>query len=132
MVRIADLATGQYWKHINMTTVTDDDGIIRVALDVTDDLKQFYGNIHGGVISSMMDSTIAVAINQQLDPGEGASTVEIKVNYFRPVSKGRILGEGKVIQKGKKILVGQGEIRDEEGRMVAFGTATFMVVKLAP
>jgi len=114
-----------------MSTVTGDDGIIRVGMDVTEDLKQFYGNIHGGVISSLMDSTIAVAINQQLEPGEGASTVEIKVNYFRPVSKGRIIGEGKVIQKGRKIVVGQGEIRDEEGRIVAFGTATFMIVKVA-
>jgi acyl-CoA thioesterase len=130
VVRIADLETGPYWKHMNMKTVNDLDGNIRVVMDITEDLKQFYGNIHGGVISSMMDSTIAVAINQQLDPGEGASTVEIKVNYLRPVSKGQLWGEGKVIQKGKKIMVGQGEIKDDEGRMVAFGTATFMIVQL--
>ncbi|MDD4801570.1 MAG: PaaI family thioesterase [Syntrophomonas sp.] len=130
MVRIADLQMGAFWKHINMTTVTDENGIIRVILDVTEELKQIYGNIHGGVISSMMDSTIAVALNQQLDPSEGASTVELKVNYFRPVNAGRLWGEGKVIHRGKRLLVGQGEIKDEAGRMVAFGTATFMIVKL--
>ncbi|PKM77834.1 MAG: PaaI family thioesterase [Firmicutes bacterium HGW-Firmicutes-15] len=130
MVRIADLETGPYWKHMNMKTVASDDGKIRLVMDITENLKQFYGNIHGGVIASLLDSTIAVAVNQQLDPGEGASTVEIKLNYFRPVSEGQLWGEGKVIQKGKKIIVGQGEIKDDAGRMVAFGTATFMVVKV--
>ncbi len=130
MVRIADLETGPYWKHMKMKTVSSIDGKIRVVIDVTEDLKQFYGNVHGGVISSLLDSTIAVAVNQQLDPGEGASTVELKLNYFRPVSEGQLWGEGKVIQKGKRIIVGQGEIKDDAGRMVAFGTATFMVVKV--
>jgi acyl-CoA thioesterase len=113
-----------------MKTVSGVDGKTRVVMKLTEDLKQFYGNIHGGVIASLMDSAIAVAVNQQLDPGEGASTVEIKVNYLRSISSGQLWGEGKVIQKGKQIIVGQGEIKDDAGRMVAFGTATFMVVQV--
>lgn len=131
MVRIADIETSPYWKHMNMKTVSSVDGKIRVVMDITENLKQFYGNIHGGVISSLLDSSIGVAVNQQLDPGEGALTVELKLNYFRPVSEGKLWGEGKVIQRGKKIIVGHGEIKDDAGRMVAFGTATFMIIKLA-
>lgn len=130
MVRIADLETGNYWKHINMTTETDADGKIQVFLTITDDLKQIYGNVHGGVIASLMDSTIAVALNQQLDPKQGASTVEMKINYLRPANKGTLRGEGKVIQKGSKLMVGQGEIRDEAGKLVALGTATFIITDL--
>ena len=131
MVQISDLETGNYWKHIGMTTVPDVEGKAQVVLEVTKNLKQFYGNVHGGVIASLLDSSIAVAVNQQLDSGEGASTVEMKLNYLRPVSKGTLCAESKIIQRGRKIIVGQCEIKDDAGNMVAFGTATFIITKLA-
>lgn len=131
MVKIADLESGHYWGHMNMETVADADGKTVVVMELTEDLKQIYGNIHGGAIAGLMDSTIAVAINQQLDPGEGASTVEIKINYLRPANTGKLWGKGKVIQKGRKIMVGQGEIKDDNGKLVAFGTATFMINKFS-
>lgn len=131
MVRIADLETGNYWKHMNMSTEPGENGQIQVVMTITEDIKQIYGNVHGGVIAGLMDSCIAVALNQQLDPQEGASTVELKLNYLRSVNQGTLRGQGKVIKKGSKIIVGQGEIKDDAGDLVAFGTATFMVTKLA-
>ena len=132
MVRVADLESGNYWKHIGMTNVVGVDGKTRVQLTVNENLKQFYGNVHGGVIASLLDAAIAVAVNEQLDPREGASTVEIKVNYLRSISEGTLWGEGKVIQKGKSIVVAQGEIKNDAGQILAIGTATFMIKKMAP
>lgn len=131
MVRVADLESGSFWKHIGMSTIVGDDGITRIQLTVNEDLLQFYGNLHGGVIASMIDSAIAVAVNQQLDPGEGASTVELKVNYLSSISEGTLWGEGKVIKKGRNIVVAQGEIKNDAGKILAIGTATFMVKQMA-
>jgi len=128
MVRIADLESGPYWKLVNMTTETAPDGEILAVLKVTDELLQVYGNVHGGVIAALMDSCIAIALNQQLGPSKGATTVEMKLNYLRPVNKGILKGQGRVIQAGRRILVGQGEIRDEEDNLVAIGTATFVII----
>lgn len=130
MVHIADLETGNYWKHMNMTSEPMADGKIQVLMKITDGLKQFYGNVHGGAIAGLMDSCISAAINQELSPEEGALTVEIKLNYLRSVNQGILRGEGKVIQKGRKIMVGQGEIKDDEGNLIAFGTGTFMISEL--
>ena len=130
MVRVADLESGNYWRHIGMTAVVGDDGKTRVLMKVTEQLKQFYGNVHGGAIASLLDSAIAVELNQQLEPGESASTVEIKINYLRPISEGNLWGEGKVIQKGRKIVVAQGEIKNDAGQILAIGTATFMISPL--
>jgi len=127
VVRIRDLESGPYWHHIGMKTVTGNDGKTGVSLEVTEDLKQFYGNVHGGVMASLLDSAIAVAVNQELGSGQGAVTVEMKLNYLRPVNQGRLIAQGTVVQKGSKIIVGQGEIRDDAGRLAAFGTATFMI-----
>lgn len=130
MVRIADLETGNYWRHMGMVTVPSSDGKILVEMKVTEELKQFYGNVHGGAIAGLLDTSIAVAVNQLLDSEEGASTVEMKLNYLRPVKSGTLLAESKIIHKGKKTVVGQCEIKDDEGNMVAFGTGTFMVTRL--
>lgn len=130
MVQIVKLAAGSYWQHMGMKAVEGSDGKIRVVLEITDDLLQIYGNVHGGVFAGLLDSAIAVALNQKLDENEGASTVEMKLNYLRSVNKGILYAEGEVIQKGKKIIVGKGEIKDGTGQLVAFGTATFMVTRL--
>lgn len=131
MVQVADLESSKFWKHLGMSTVVGVDGITRIQLTVHENLIQFYGNLHGGVIAAMIDSAIAVAINQELDPGEGASTVEMKINYLRAISEGTLWAEGKVIQKGRSIVVGQGELKDEAGQILAIGTATFKVRKMA-
>lgn len=77
-----------------------------------------------------MAACMAVAINQQLKPTAGASTVEMKLNSLRPIKQGILRGQGHVLQKGKKMLVAQGEIKNDEGKLIAFGTATFLRIIL--
>ncbi|MDA8124349.1 MAG: PaaI family thioesterase [Deltaproteobacteria bacterium] len=130
MVQIADLKSGAYWAHMGMDLAVGEQGETLISMEISSNIKQFYGYAHGGAIAGLLDSAIAVAINQQLDPGEGAYTAELKIHYLRLVSDGQLWGEGKVIQKGKNLIVGQGEIKDNAGQLVAFGTATFILTKV--
>jgi len=96
-------------------------------MEITDELINYYGNVHGGAIASLMDTCIGVAINQQVPIEQGSSTVEMKLNYIRPASKGILHGQASVVHKGRNIVVAYGEIMDDAGAIVAFGTATFML-----
>jgi acyl-CoA thioesterase len=116
---------------MGMDLATDVTGAVKVTLELSDRLKQFYGYVHGGALSGLLDSCIAVAVNRQLDPGKGAYTVALDIHFLRPVSDGRLWGEGRVTQKGKRLVVGQGEIKDDQGKLVAFGTATFCLTGTA-
>jgi acyl-CoA thioesterase len=98
-----------------------------VKMGRLEEALQLYGNIHGGALAGLIDSAIAVAINRQLPENYGAFTVEMKINYLRP-AKGELVARGKIIQQGKKIIVGQAEAFDQNGKMVAYGIATFMVM----
>ncbi|WP_407311057.1 PaaI family thioesterase [Desulfosporosinus sp. SB140] len=128
MVRISELESGYYWKHMGMSII-EHEGKTQIIMEINDNLKQFFGNVHGGVLAGLLDSSIAVAVNQQLDPEVGASTVEMNINYLRPVNVGTLRAEGKVIRKGRNLIVGQSEIKDDAGNLVAIGTATFMVTQ---
>lgn len=90
------------------------------------------GVAHGAAMAGYMDSVLGFcALSAVIAEGDLVSTVEFKLNYFKPIFKDdKLIGKGKVIRKGKSIVVSIAEIyRGEE--MVAHGQGTFNVYPLA-
>ena len=86
------------------------------------------GVVHGGVLASVADASIAAALATLIDPErEMMATVEMKINYIAPVRDGDIVGEGRVIQRGKTLAVGESSIYDGAGKLLAKAMATFVV-----
>ena len=85
---------------------------------------------HGGSIAGMMDGVLGVAAFSAVqDVGEHVATVEFKINYLNPALVGdKLIGKGKVVRKGKKLLVVEGIISNENG-IVAIATGTFSTYK---
>ena len=82
---------------------------------------------HGGVMASIADSCIACALFGMMeDPGElGISTIEMKLNYLRPFKEGEMIAEGRIIQKGSSIAVGEMDVHDGNGVIYGKGIATY-------
>ena len=89
---------------------------------------QPFGFVHGGAIASIMDAATFWAVFPQIEKGLGLTTVEIKVNFLAPAQKGKLVARGRCIRLGKTLALGDAEIRNSEGGLVAHGTATMMVV----
>jgi uncharacterized protein (TIGR00369 family) len=89
---------------------------------------QPFGFVHGGAIASVMDAAAFWAAFPQVEKGIGLTTVEIKVNYLAPAQKGKLVALGRCIKMGKTLALGEAIIRNEEGGLIAHGTATMMVV----
>ena len=89
---------------------------------------QPFGFVHGGAIASVMDAAAFWAVFPQVENGMGLTTVEIKVNFLAPTQKGKLVAKGRCIRLGKTLALGETEIRNTEGGLVAHGTATMMVV----
>lgn len=104
------------------------EGRSRLVLPVERKLLNAGGVVHGGALASLADAAIAAALATLMDlERETMITVEMKINYLAPVRDGQVSAEGKVIQKGKSIAVGEACLYDPGGRMVAKATATFMI-----
>lgn len=82
--------------------------------------------IHGGMIAAMMDGVLGVAaLSLVADENKLVSTVEYKINYFRPAQLGDLLkGEGRVDHRGKRIISCSGEIHNQHGEIVAKAMGT--------
>lgn len=127
MVDIGALESGNVWKYIGMRVTRDGDGRLGVHVRVTDNLKQVYGNVHGGIIATAIDAAVAVAVNDHIGKDHGAATVELKVNFLRPVRDSDIFAYAKLVKAGRQLITGTTEVFDDRGNLVAIGIATYAV-----
>jgi uncharacterized protein (TIGR00369 family) len=87
------------------------------------------GVVHGGYAATLLDTAVGGAIQSTLAAGIGFTTLELKVNYVRPMTEktGPVRAEGKVISTGKQVAIAEGRIVDAVGRLYAHATTTCMV-----
>ncbi|MGE0622044.1 MAG: PaaI family thioesterase [Pseudomonadales bacterium] len=86
------------------------------------------GVVHGAVLYALADTGMGGALTSMLDEGQLCSTIEIKINYFRPARAGRLRCDTRVVYKGSRTGALESEIFDEEGRLLARATGTFMIL----
>jgi uncharacterized protein (TIGR00369 family) len=91
------------------------------------------GCVHGGILATLLDSVMSAAVHTSLPAGRGYLTLEIKVNFVRPVfeATGEIVAEGNVVSCGRQIATAEGRITDSRGILHATGTATCLVFDTA-
>jgi uncharacterized protein (TIGR00369 family) len=87
------------------------------------------GTIHGGILCDIADAAMGIAFHSTLAESESFTTVELKINFFRPVWKGQLRAEGKVVRRGKTVGYVECEITDENARAVAKASSTCLVLR---
>jgi uncharacterized protein (TIGR00369 family) len=87
------------------------------------------GTVHGGYAATLLDSAMGCAVHTLLQPGQGFTTLEIKVNYVRPIfdNTGEIRCEATTINMGKTVATAEGKVLDAKGRLLAHGTTTCLI-----
>jgi len=123
------LNNSPFYLHLGMEVVEAGEGYARLRLPVKDELKNLYGILHGGVIAALLDSASSIATGTLLGLDEAAVTLDQRINYISNVKGGILYGEGKALHKGRFTGVGESEIRDEEGNLVAAGMTTSFIIK---
>ena len=89
------------------------------------------GGVHGGVISTLLDTAAACAVHTTLAAGELYTSVDLTVKFLRPVTveSGLLTCEGTVIQRGRRTALAQAQLTDEAGRLVAHATSTCLIMR---
>lgn len=87
------------------------------------------GSIQGGWAAAILDGAMAHCVHTTLKAGENYTTLEMKINFVRPVlpSSGRVHCEGKLIHRGSRTATSEGRLFDERGKLLAHGTETCMI-----
>jgi uncharacterized protein (TIGR00369 family) len=89
------------------------------------------GTVHGGVMATLLDSALGCAVQSLLPAGTTYTTLELKVNYLRPVTMktGTVYAEGKIIHLGGRIATAEARLTDAAGKLYAHGTTTCIILR---
>ena len=108
-------------------------GQAELALARRDDLVQFFGHFHGGVISALADQAAGIAVTSGLQKGKIGVTVEIKVNFIAPADGSELITRAKTLKMSGSISVATVEVFSKRGTsetLCAFCTATMRALDL--
>jgi uncharacterized protein (TIGR00369 family) len=89
------------------------------------------GTLHGGVYCDLADAAMGYAYAATLGKGETFTTVELKINFFRPVRTGRLTAEARVVRAGSNLGYVECDVKDGEGKLVARAASTCMKLREA-
>ena len=118
-----------FWALLGMELLEIKKGWAMVRLPIEDKLTNAIGLVHGGAIFSAADSAVGMALVGMTDRDENISTLEMKINYMKPVNGSEIIAEAKIIHRGSQTAIGDVEVRDEEQNLVSKGLATYAIFK---
>jgi uncharacterized protein (TIGR00369 family) len=104
-------------------------GRVVITVNPSDAHLNPYGTVHGGLVATLLDSCMGLAVQSTLEKGLGQTTVEFKVALIRPITPetGPIKAEGAVLHCGRRIGTAEGRLTDGQGRLLAHGTATCLI-----
>lgn len=84
--------------------------------------------VHGGLIAALADAAMGIAFGRTLIDSQDFSTIEMKINFIRPVREGLIVAKARVVERGLRIGFVDCEITNERGKRIATATSTCTVV----
>ncbi|MEI8356230.1 MAG: PaaI family thioesterase [Deltaproteobacteria bacterium] len=99
-----------------------------VEFEMSQEHTNTMGTLHGGVLCTIADTAMGVAFFTMLEKTETLTTLELKINYLKPVWKGKLLALGRVVKKGKLTGLVECDVLDEQEPLVARASGTFMVL----
>ncbi len=108
-----------------------DEGRIVFTLEPAEYQYNPLGTVHGGATATLLDSAMSCAVHSMLPSGTGYTTLEMKVNYIRPITikTGMVHCEGKIIYVGGRTATAEGRVTDGQGKLYAHGTTTCILFR---
>jgi uncharacterized protein (TIGR00369 family) len=86
------------------------------------------GTLHGGILCDVADAAMGIAYASGIDPSESFTTIELKINFLRPVWTGPLRAEGTLLRRGRTVGLAQCRVLGEKGELVAYATSTCMTI----
>jgi uncharacterized protein (TIGR00369 family) len=128
-VKNGDLPPPPVAQLVDFTLVEVEDGRVVAEMRPQEFHLNPIGSVHGGIVATVLDSVMGLAVHSTLDAGRGYTTLEIKVNYLRAVTveTGPIRAIGRVIHRGRQTAMAEASLIDAAGKLLAQSNTTCLL-----
>ncbi len=109
------------------------DGKVEFTCTPDESMYNPLGAVHGGVVCALIDSVIGCAVHTTLEAGVSYTSIDLQVSYLRSVAaaSGPLVATGRVTKPGRRVAFAAGEVRDGQGRLVASGSGSCLIIPVA-
>ncbi|MEO3780517.1 PaaI family thioesterase [Micromonospora sp. B11E3] len=127
-----ELAAPPVMHLMDMARLEADEGRVAVELVPQEFHYNPLGTVHGGVISTLLDTAAGCAVHSVLPAGMGYTSLDLNVKFLRPatVDSGTLRCEGTVLQRGRRTALAEARLLDGAGRLMAHATSTCLLFPL--
>lgn len=101
---------------------------VTLEVPMRDDLRNIAGVMHGGVTATIADAAVGIAIARHFGGTRRSTTVEMKINYFRPIAAGKVVARSKLLRVGAHLVVASVDLRDADGAAAGAALVTYMLL----
>ncbi|MGZ8567485.1 MAG: PaaI family thioesterase [Actinomycetota bacterium] len=108
------------------------EGAVRLSWEAGPEDLNLQGLVHGGLLATLADMAMGLAVRTALEPGRRHVTIELSVRYLLPTAPGRVTAEGRVARVGTQIAFADADVHDAKGRSVVRAGGTYSVTSERP
>ena len=114
---------------IGFRPIAFDNGEVVLEFEAGEKHTNPMGTLHGGVLCDVADLAMGMAFAATLEDDESFTTLELKINFLRPVFKEKLLAYGRVVKRGKSVGMVECDVKNASGALVAKVSSTCMVLR---
>ena len=123
-----DVATGGFSERLGARPEAAEDGSARISYEATEEHRNPAGTLHGGVLATLVDTAMGVAVRSTTEEGEVPATSQLTVTYLRPGTPGALDVTAQVRTRGEHLTVCDADV-EQDGRSLAHAVATFALLQ---
>jgi len=129
MVQRGELPPPPVADLIGFTLVSVERGRAVVELKADTRHANPMGTVHGGILCDIADAAMGIAYASELAEGETFTTLELKINFLKPVWTGTLTATSGVVKAGRTVGLVECDVTDDEARLVARASSTCMTLR---
>ncbi len=127
LIKIVNASPYPYHMSMQVTEIAIDRALI--ALNTGTQHLQPFGNVHGGVLATLIDTATFWAAFMRIPEENGIVNIDLKLNYLKAVETGALIAEGTAIHSGKSISYAEATVYNASRERIAHGTSTLMTLR---
>ncbi len=117
------------WRETIGARIADvEEGRVVVELEAHAGHRHEGGVVQGGIITQIADAAMGATLLTLQPPGQSNITIELKINFLRPVVDGRLRAVGRVVEMKRSLLFAEADVFHEDGRLVARASSTCLAI----
>ncbi|WP_104525051.1 PaaI family thioesterase [Blastococcus atacamensis] len=123
-----DVATGGFAERLGARPEAAEDGSARLGFEATEEHLNAAGTLHGGVLATLVDTAMGLAVRTTTDDGEVPATSQLTVTYLRPGKPGRVEATARLRTRGEHLTVCEADV-EQDGKCLVHAVATFALLQ---